>query len=508
MADVDFISSSIQSYYNNTAGAATFRTGGSVAEDGSVKSLDSRIASFEQVIIDNTPAGSTNAEFPYDAAGLKREFLDEVMALLLSRSEGTKYLKTVKYDYYTFDGDGNHVFQRSQEWTPIDTQTLVNNAAVGTLRGTALSLDLADGEHVHESIDGVSTGNVFVFTSAPQTYFVGVKNFDDLSEAQKKSLLNPAGVAVYDYYSSLIDQVFAAGQAMKAVKDPHTGEIFEENDNQTLVVTAIDPLVFGGVTYDHVTSFRTLKSPAPTDPAAEKYNYVAHLVEAGLETYVPMKVPILNTATPPRVVGFKLGFSDATTQSTKYLPVELVNGEYVRLKNSSGVDLPPVTLDKQRNMYIDDYLYFWTEARTGILRAQLAYKEAVTREMQEDLRQANDALAELERLAAQVNPPGGNTGHPSTNVESLALDLWEAKAGKPGDNIFNNSGNDDIQNYETWQESRTNLKNYIDRKSAQSQQAMLDYQTVLNRYNNAFEVMSKIQEKIDSLLKSQLRNYN
>ena len=60
----------------------------------------------------------------------------------------------------------------------------------------------------------------------------------------------------------------------------------------------------------------------------------------------------------------------------------------------------------------------------------------------------------------------------------------------------------------TWQESRTNLKNHIDRKSAQSQQAMLDYQTVLNRFNNAFEVMSKIQEKVDSLLKSQLRNYN
>jgi hypothetical protein len=35
---------------------------------------------------------------------------------------------------------------------------------------------------------------------------------------------------------------------------------------------------------------------------------------------------------------------------------------------------------------------------------------------------------------------------------------------------------------------------------------MLDYQTLLNRYNNAFEVMSKIQEKIDNLLKSQLRN--
>jgi hypothetical protein len=35
---------------------------------------------------------------------------------------------------------------------------------------------------------------------------------------------------------------------------------------------------------------------------------------------------------------------------------------------------------------------------------------------------------------------------------------------------------------------------------------MLDYQTTLNRYNNAFEVMSKLQEKVDGLVKSQLRN--
>ena len=50
------------------------------------------------------------------------------------------------------------------------------------------------------------------------------------------------------------------------------------------------------------------------------------------------------------------------------------------------------------------------------------------------------------------------------------------------------------------------LKNYIDRRSSEAQQATLDYQSTLNRYNSAYEIMGKMQEKLDNLVKSQLRN--
>ena len=87
------------------------------------------------------------------------------------------------------------------------------------------------------------------------------------------------------------------------------------------------------------------------------------------------------------------------------------------------------------------------------------------------------------------------------------MDIWEAMTTKPGQTgIFDQNLNDDRHNFSEWQSNRSFLKSYIDLKSTQSQDAMLDYQTTLNRYNNAFEVMSKIQEKIDNLLKSQLRN--
>jgi hypothetical protein len=51
------------------------------------------------------------------------------------------------------------------------------------------------------------------------------------------------------------------------------------------------------------------------------------------------------------------------------------------------------------------------------------------------------------------------------------------------------------------------LKSYIDRRTADAQSAALDLQQTTNRYNNAYEVMAKLQEKMDGLIKTQLRNW-
>lgn len=67
---------------------------------------------------------------------------------------------------------------------------------------------------------------------------------------------------------------------------------------------------------------------------------------------------------------------------------------------------------------------------------------------------------------------------------------------------------DSIHGKANWGAARTALKNYIDRRSSEAQQATLDYQNVLNRYNGAYETMAKLQEKLDNLLKGQLRNLN
>ncbi len=162
----------------------------------------------------------------------------------------------------------------------------------------------------------------------------------------------------------------------------------------------------------------------------------------------------------------------------------------------------------QRNMSPSQYLYFWNEARIKILRAQLAYKEAITSEIRDDLAKANAVYTDLEKQAGltKAQSADGKTVNPDTSSETALMDYWEARTATVGTTIYDTTGTDDIHNYGQWQTNRSALKTYIDQKSTQSQDAMLDYQTTLNRFNNAYEIMSKLQEKLDGLVKNQLRN--
>ena len=58
-----------------------------------------------------------------------------------------------------------------------------------------------------------------------------------------------------------------------------------------------------------------------------------------------------------------------------------------------------------------------------------------------------------------------------------------------------------------WKTAQTKIQNYIDQQSSAAQQATLDYQQTLNRYNGAFEAMSKLQDKLDNVQKSVMNNF-
>lgn len=158
-------------------------------------------------------------------------------------------------------------------------------------------------------------------------------------------------------------------------------------------------------------------------------------------------------------------------------------------------------VDPVQSLTAPQYLYHLNEVRINILRGKMSYQEAVVREIQEDLRRANEALADLEKQSGAVTDASG------TSAETLTLGLFNAMASTPGKSILSRTGGDARHNQSEWAANRTALKNYIDRRSSEAQQATLDYQNILNRYNNAYEVMSKMQEKIDNLLKGQLRNF-
>jgi hypothetical protein len=399
-----------------------------------VKSLDNRIVNFQNAITARAPAGTEDK--PYDAAMMKREFMEEVFALLIRRGDFRANSPT----YTVNTGDGNE-----------------------DLLGDGLR-NLSD------------------------------KTFDDM-----RGYLVEGGKRIFNSYAALIDAIFTEGNKMaNNPTDPATGLAVSTN-----ITTTIPDTDIGGVIYNRVTSERI---PGANDPDDTK-NFNYFLIQknstpvvsgkTNLEGYAVDRASNSVSTTRP-VVDTQLTFGGGLV-TTNYLRVN---------KNLTAIsgEVPQPRLSRQMSPMW--FLYYWNEARVKVLRGQLNYKEAVTAEIRDDLAKANKAYSDLERQAGRTRSQSadGKTMNPDLSYETATMDFFEATNTKAGATLFDNGGSDDLQNFSTWGSSRSSLKTYIDAKSTHSQDAMLDYQTTLNRYNNAFEVMSKLQEKIDGLVKSQLRN--
>jgi hypothetical protein len=411
-----------------------FRNTGATEILDEVKVLDNRIISFQNAITAGAPSGTEDK--PYDATMLKREFLEEVFALLLKRS-----------DY-----------------------------------------------RLNSPTYNVNTGDVTEDLLADR-----LRNFSDLTPDQMLSYLVEGGKRVFNSYAALIDAVFTEGNKMaNNPTDPSTGLAVSTN-----VTTTIPDTVIGGVTYNRVTAERIPGASDPDDTKNFNYFVIAKNSppvvsgKSNVEGYSVDRANNTVSATRP-VVDAQLSFGGALV-TTSYLRVN---------KDLTAIigEVPQARLSRQMSPMW--FLYYWNEARVKVLRGQLNYKEAVTSEIRDDLAKANTAYSDLERQAGRTRAQSadGLTMNPDLSYETATMDFFEATNTKAGATLFDNGGSDDLQNFSTWGSSRSSLKTYIDAKSTHSQDAMLDYQTTLNRYNNAFEVMSKLQEKVDGLVKSQLRN--
>jgi hypothetical protein len=411
-----------------------FRNTGATEILDEVKVLDNRIISFQNAITAGAPSGTEDK--PYDATMLKREFLEEVFALLLKRS-----------DY-----------------------------------------------RLNSPTYNVNTGDVTEDLLSDR-----LRNFSDLTPDQMLSYLVEGGKRVFNSYAALIDAVFTEGNKMaNNPTDPSTGLAVSTN-----VTTTIPDTVIGGVTYNRVTAERIPGASDPDDTKNFNYFVIAKNSppvvsgKSNVEGYSVDRANNTVSATRP-VVDAQLSFGGALV-TTSYLRVN---------KDLTAIigEVPQARLSRQMSPMW--FLYYWNEARVKVLRGQLNYKEAVTSEIRDDLAKANKAYSDLERQAGRTRAQSadGKTMNPDLSYETATMDFFEATNTKAGATLFDNGGSDDLQNFSTWGSSRSSLKTYIDAKSTHSQDAMLDYQTTLNRYNNAFEVMSKLQEKVDGLVKSQLRN--
>jgi hypothetical protein len=552
-----FKSAALQALYDGTApnseesaaaNLAKFRTGGDTildALDTDIESLDKRIATFESALISTLSSGKSSSEYPYDREGLRREFLDEVLALLLRRSH---------------QGTGNYA---------------ANSTLISADGGT---ITVSGAPIPNPSFRG---GTQTVVAKDATTGFGNFDNLDttDINSDPRLLLLKIEGRQIFKAYASLIDAVFAEGDKLG------------NNPAQSVqMVSAIQPITINGVVYDRVAQVSgttTVDNPPKTIPTFESYLLEATAVESRVIKDVsgdvglsgplgtvafPGQIPpntdsstakrlqlnpepaTRDTATDKHIVTVDgLAFSITVTKEQivvqtgtppvpaaieripplalniagrgHLFPEERIVANH-RIRASNGSDYL-IGLGSDGKVYVTsladtrrselgpvaslsglEYLLFYNEARIRILRAQLAYKEAIVREIQDDLKQANAALAELERQNGAVTATkadGTKTGQFS--AETLQLNLFNATNSTAGKPFLNTTENDAYHNSEEWTQNRVSLKNYIDRRSAEAQEATLDYQTVLNRFNNAFEVMAKLQEKLDTLLKAQIRNF-
>lgn len=525
---ITFQSSALQAMYNGTNSGApsasselnTFRTGGDVDLDEAIAALDSRIAAFESILIGSNPAGKTSSNFPYDRAGLKREFLDEVAAMLARRSVSNN---TINSTYTTSLGN-------------------VDLSVVSTFKGGAQVALASTGTTGNGVFDNLSTANS--------------TNEND----PRLNMLTDAGKRIFKSYAYLIDAVFQEGDKLR------------NNPSQSVqIVSALQPVTIDGVTYSQSAQVslynQSTGDTVPVTYLLESTGENSHVIKDAQGNAVLTTVPnstdrrlhldprLMNPGTGSTfartvdgvAVSVTFGANGVVTaesgnQNTAALvepmsPLSLNvpgredefpdvaltithrftatnNITYLVGKTNEGAAYIISTAPANRtavgtvgNLSGLEYLLFYNEARIKILRAQLGYKEAVVREIQDDLAKANDALADLEKQAGAITATDKD-GQPTFQFssETLAISLFNATNSVAGDPIFTRPSADNLHNATEWQTNRTNLKNYIDRRSSEAQEATLDYQNVLNRFNNALEVMAKLQEKLDGLLKGQLRN--
>ncbi|MBB5037709.1 hypothetical protein [Prosthecobacter dejongeii] len=455
MATINFKTQELANLYAYGTNAANaghldyFRNNTNEALKSDISALDQRIANFQNVITDAAKAGSE--DFPYDKEFLKREFMEEVFAIMLKRPE---YRRP---DGLSIPNGPFTSFTTSVAYS-AGGQDLLQNRGTIMWNGAAWS-----------------------------------GNFSDMTADQHKAVLasglGDGGIPVYDAYSAWIDAVFAEGNKMKL-----------NPQEKVTVVTSITPRTLPTansphIVYDRVATVNSGIKDAQGNPVFEYYLIAENAPVSGLN-----KVSVAGTLSGQPVDSKIELTTNPAVETSIYIQV---TKELQPLQNNAFGFVNQVN-----NLSPAMYLYYFMEARIRVLRGQLNMKEAVTSEIRDDLAKANSAYADLEAQAGKTRAQSenGKTTNPDLSYETQNMDFFEATNAKKGLTIFENNGNDDQANYTEWGSSRSSLKSYIDRKSTQSQDAMLDYQTTLNRFNQAYEVMSKIQEKMDGLVKSQLRN--
>ncbi len=192
-------------------------------------------------------------------------------------------------------------------------------------------------------------------------------------------------------------------------------------------------------------------------------------------------------------VDYLVGVTAATLQTpAKVYVTSLATSNAVGVTNVANLTAP-------------NYLLYFNQARIKILSGILGYHQNQVQQIQQNIKDANAAMADVVKRQGEANTVSTTTG---TAKETMLLSLFSATHSVAGKPLVSGA---DVTSAEMdlteWKTAQTKIQNYIDQQSSAAQQATLDYQQTLNRYNGAFEAMSKLQDKLDNVQKSVMNNF-
>ncbi|MBV8969787.1 MAG: hypothetical protein JO331_12125 [Verrucomicrobia bacterium] len=277
------------------------------------------------------------------------------------------------------------------------------------------------------------------------------------------------------------------------------------------------PNVLGGVHYSPNGNFYTIVTDINGNPAlgpTGNYLLSATIVPTQIAPTTINGVPVNRVVTITDSKGNNQTYYVATDNSQLVLPVT--------------TPPPVISAGPVRNMDIMEFIYYWNEAKMHVLKAQLAYQNDITQEMQNNLREANAAMADLEGQSSKTRQADNqNNVNPDSAPQTPTLHLFAVEnetqttittsgTSTPTGTIlpFGLATNPDNNNFPAFsmdngqfQKARVGLQNYIDRRTADAQSAMVDYQNTLNTFNNNYNTMSQLQQTLEQVITQQLKNW-
>ena len=499
----------------------TFRaTGAGGTQNLAIATVDQTIQAMENAIVPTAAAtGTTTQNYPVDQAGITQQLMNQIFAQLLEMGSppGSTYSAAHNFlgiTYYAVDSTGVLNVTGSTGTLADDFSNLDSNPANSATSTSMFQYLNSTGQSIlanyynliqatfkqgatvanNPSDPAAAAGTVSVTNSSTSSNTVTVASIPS-SLLVGATLLGQTVISINAANNTLTLSGNASANVSSATNESYTaGSLI------TGVATQIPIRTINGVDYGYVTVI----------------NGQTFLVPVGITLQSVTKQPVKNAlsfldgaTSQQSQVGYTVGFSDASAaDNVTLLPVDSTTFQPTGGATFSG---------NVRFMDAIVYTYFWNEARVAVMKGKLTYQQDVVQQLQNALQAANAASTDLEQQAG-LTEQQDSTGKPDPNAskETASLNMFVAIASKAGSVMFNTVGanpttgdpssgqNPYYFNYSLWTSNRVALKNYTDNLNSQAQNAMLDYQQTLNNYNNAYDVMGKLQDKFNTMFQAQL----